>query len=239
MEIAAIKRGLSKNNDGFVQAVFKKRTDSISQLEKNGDILDITLNIKYLVDDFTGLTDIESYKEKYDSLIKTKSYFKENSDLKKLFESENKAVENYYNSIVQIKSDFNFSDSIYARCLSEISYYSKLEKKSGKQTQDMASRILGNIYMLQYTSGDDFYVSNHYNLAIKCYKLCTEAMPESKYAYYQLACAQSLNKNFKAACKTLEKLIGLGFKKKNVLDTEPAFINMKDYKKFVEIMNQL
>jgi hypothetical protein len=237
MQLGAMKKGILMKDSGFIQLNFKKRDDSISKIEKNGNIFETASNIKYLTNDFSGLTDVSGYQEKYANIIKTKAYSEYLNDMQKAFQYEKEEFAAYRATLKEIRQNNGFSDSLYYWCLSKIISFEKQVKKGDKLKQDMAARILGNIFMFQYEMGDGFYQSKQYPLAIKCYKLCVEAMPDNKYVHYQLACALALNQNYLVSCKTLEKLLELGFKNKKALELEPAFANMKENKRFIEILN--
>ena len=239
MELNAIKKGLLPKNEVFIHELFLKRTDTINLLERNGDILETASNLKYLVNDFKGLVDITIFQAKLDSLLKTEEYAENIQELNATLQNEIGKIQKLYLASDQVRWQKSFQDSLYTSWMDETRYYSKLSKKVDKYKQNMAYRILGDIYMIMYEIGDEFYETKNYSAAINCYKVCVGAMPENWYANYKLACSFALNRNHKSSLKSIERLIELGTKKRKFFDSEPAFARLKDDKRFIELMNSL
>lgn len=239
MEFNAMKKNLCLKNDSFIRAQFDRYIKNISILEKNGDVLDVATTIKYLINDFSGLMNISFYEAKFDSVINTKTYIRRTKEVEKIHADEQLLVEKYNSLSREITKSGIFTDSIMYWWVGEAERLKKMENNSNKDKQYMASRLLRNIFNIHIEMGNKFYEAKQYPFAILSFKICCTSVPNIKYSYYALACAQALSENSTAACKTLEKLIELGFKNKKIIESEPAFTAIKNNKRFVSIMKSL
>lgn len=239
MEFNAMKRNLCLKNDTLIQSLFKNYIKEISESEKNNNKIEEVRVFKYLCNDFSALMDISMYKAKLDSIIKTKDYIHQTKEEADIYTSEQKMVDNYYNLSRNLTRLGAFTDSIMYWWIGETNRLKKIEDGSSRGNKYMASRLLRTIFNIHMEQGNKFYENTQYDLAISSFKICCSAAPNIRYAYYYLACTQALNKNSGDACKTLEKLVELGFKNKKVLESEPSFEGLKNKKRFIEIMNSL
>jgi hypothetical protein len=239
MEVNAMKKKLCQLNDSFVRAQFDKQFERITNSEKYEDISETASEIQYLIDEFTDLIDVSNYNLKLDSILKSRTYLERIEKIDGLYEFEEKKINEYYISSQGIKQSKMFTDSIMNWWTNEIRTLGKMKTHKDIDKQNMASRLVNNIFYIQIELGDYLYETSQYPLAIKAYNICCFAKPLSKYACYQLARSQALNKNKLATCKTLEKLLELGFKNKKLLESEPAFNLIRESKRYIAILNHL
>jgi hypothetical protein len=239
LELYAMKKSSIKTNEEFVGKQYRKYTDTISNLQKRDDIIETASNIKYLLNDFKGLVNIEMYKTKHDSIVNSELYKKKKNEEDEVLKSEKNKVNDYYKLALSIRESGEFTDSIYSYWISEININERLQKKGTHYKEYMASHLLTNIYFIQSELGEYFYSKKNYPYSVKCYKLCCLSMPEYKFVLYKLACAQALSKNKKTAYKTIKKLIELGFKDKKALESEPSFIDLKNTNRFKELLDRM
>ena len=183
--------------------------------------------------------DISLYEGKLDSVINTKTYIRRIKEVERIHADEQLLAEEYNSLSRNITKSGIFTDSIMYWWIGEADRLKRMENNSNKDKQYMASRLLRNIFNIHIGLGDRFYETKQYPFAIFSYKICCSSMPNIKYSYYALACAQALSNNSTAACRTLEKLIELGFKNKKSIESEPAFIALKNNKRYLSIIKSL
>ncbi len=236
MELNAMKKNLCQRNDSFINSFFNKQIQAYNYLEKEGDLSETAQVLKYLIHDFSDYKDICSYKTRYDSILNLKEYANRLRELDRIYEYEQQLAEEFYKKSADISRSGVFPDSAFNWWILEIDKFNKQKKHRDPDKQFMAWRSLGNIFNFLIEIGDGFYQRKKYLPAIKCYKLCNLAIPDNRYALYMLASAQAFNKNNNAACKSIEKLIALGFKNKKLLEKNPAFQQLKENKKFISIL---
>ncbi len=235
MTFNAMKKNICIKNDTFIYAQYNMYIENISGLEKDGNIVELATTIKYLINDFSGLMEISLYKAKLDSIINTKKYINRIKEVEKIYDDEQRTVKRYNTS----SRNELYADSIMNWWIWETDKLKSMENQPNKDKQYMASRLLNDIFSIYIELGNKYYETDQFPFAIKSYKICCSAMPNNKYPYYMLACAQAINNNSIAACKTLEKLVALGFKNKKNIESNPAFAKIKENKRFKSIMNRL
>jgi dienelactone hydrolase len=239
MELNAMKKNLCQRNDSFINSFFNKQIQAYNYLEKEGDLSETAQVLKYLIHDFSDYKDISPYKTRYDSILNLKEYANRLRELDRIYEYEQQLAEEFYKKSADISRSGVFPDSAFNWWILEIDKFNKQKKHRDPDKQFMAWRSLGNIFNFLIEIGDGFYQRKKYLPAIKCFKLCNLAIPDNRYALYMLASAQAFNKNNNAACKSIEKLIALGFKNKKLLEKNPAFQQLKENKKFISFLSNI
>jgi tetratricopeptide (TPR) repeat protein len=97
--------------------------------------------------------------------------------------------------------------------------------------------MLVNVVSIE--TGRNYYNIKKYKAASICYRLASIIDPENKNIHFMLAKIYALDNEPAESLRSLEKAIKLGYDNRQSIEKEPAFIPLKNMKRFSEVLNQI
>ncbi len=239
IELQAMKKGYIPEDTVFIKNQFNRQFIYAEQFRRNGELLEAVRNYKYIVCDFKDEEDIQKVYSLIDSLENLKDFRKDSLEWLKLKSDEMKIQGNFINSLQSLNYRVSIPDSVKNWWRNEVRVLYNSEKSSNKHKQYMASRILAYLSLLCYDKGNNYMNLKQYQYACVIYQLLTYIRPESQWTYFYFAKALSFNNKTSESLNALEKAVKYGLNDSELINDEPAFVNLKDKKRFRSIMAKM
>lgn len=239
MELKAMNKGISNNNPGFSDDLFRRYSKKAVSLAEQGELIESVRYYRYIIKDFPDHNTISKIKSRLDSLLLTKNYAKSlktwNNNRSWELEIQSTLLEDFN---VRIRTE-ELPDSIRSWWAGQIKMLKLLETSEDTNKQVIASRVLMLLNIVCYETGRNYSNSKRFKAATICYQLASIVDPENKNNYFLLARTYILNGETNEAFRSLEKAIKAGYNNRKTIEKDSAFITLKNEKRFREMMMQL
>ncbi|HEX8837947.1 MAG TPA: hypothetical protein VF748_13475 [Candidatus Acidoferrum sp.] len=234
--IQAMKKQLEARDQPFIEAQFAKASARAESFEQSADLLSARREYVQIADTFDALVDVTAIRSKAQALAGEKA----------LGEAA-KHEENDFREETQISSD------IVARVLTPPenpenrlqaeedlqSQIAHLRQNAAQEKRPERARVfkraLGDIFVTAMQTGDSLLEGGKFPNAVRDYDLATQAMPDSGWAWGQLAVARTCAGNKKGALASLRRAYELANDKASFrkwLQTEPLFAPLRSMPEF-------
>jgi len=239
MEIQAMNKGLKEKNTGFINSRFLIKKQKAEMLWDKGRLIESVLIYGYLIKDFPRNPSATKIKETLDSLKKTAEYskavknFNRNRTLE--LETQSDLVTILY---TQIRAE-SLPDTVRYLLANKIRLLKNMETGKDSSRQVIASRVRMLVSTICYETGKNLLTVKKYKGATICYQVGVMIDPPNKSMQYQLAKAYAYNNETDKSFVSLEKAIRMGIDSRKLIESEPAFLILKNQKRYVELLKLL
>ena len=242
MEVAAMKRGLRKNDPNLIAALYKNSLERYEHLEEAGEIYYAAEFYKYTAALLDGLTDISEIGEKIFELEKSQKY----KDFSRREEDRYNKEMGYISRFVYVFSLIRNLDpgKIKLKKLVKDLQLDYLLKSAGKKNDvynsAMSRRLLPELVMKGNQEGTKFMEKGDLDRAFYFFEIAARADNTGPVAFYNLACCFALKNKKKEALKNLKLFYELarkkGYTKFSYLETDKDLDSLRREKDFMEIL---
>jgi tetratricopeptide (TPR) repeat protein len=234
-----MRSGTKHNNPEFINTIFEKYLEKAALLSDQGNLSELVRCYKNIIRDFPEPSASLKLQLKMDSLMLTKDYIKslrsENKERLWELEKQNALVEDLN---LRVRTEI-LPDSILNWWTVQIRMLRSLETGRDTNRQNIATRVLMLVNVVSLETGRNYLNIKKYGAASICYRLASITDPENKNIHFMLAKIYALNNETAESLRSLEKAIKLGYENRKSIEKEPAFIPLKNMKRFIEILNEI
>lgn len=224
-------------DDGFVAAQLKRAVSVAEESATKGDVLFAWRQYKQTAATFDGLADVAEIRAKALALAESKpvreALKRERSDF-----AEQERLSSQILGAIEAKGNAEAARSDeqtnFAEGVRDLRERSEKEKKPERAV--VLKRALAGVFVSAFESGDGAMEKKEYRTAASYFSVAAEARPDAEWPLRQLAMAQALDKDRKAAVETLRRIKPVDpaeFQK--WLATEPAFFEMRGRSDFLDL----
>jgi tetratricopeptide (TPR) repeat protein len=239
MEIQAMNAGVKEKNTGFINSRLAIKKLNAETLWKKGKLIESVLQYVYIIKDFPGDPSAAKIKETLDSLKKTAEYLKAVKSFNKNrtleLETQSDIVTILY---AQIRAEA-LPDTVRYLLANKIRLLKNMESGKDSSRQVIASRVRMLVSTICYETGKNLLNVKKYKGATISYQVGVMIDPPNKFMLYQLAKAYAYNNETDKSLVSLEKAIRMGIDNRKIIETEPAFVILKNQKRYIELQKLL
>jgi tetratricopeptide (TPR) repeat protein len=239
MELQAMNKGTKIKNPAFINAQFEKYNRKARLLLKNGKLTESALAFEYLIKDFPNHVTSMKLNETLDSLEKSSGYIKALRNWNKNREWELEMQNNLISKVLKQARAGSLPDSIRISVSSQIKMLRYLETTKDTNNQLTASRVLMLLNTVCFETGRTYFSLKQFKAASICYQVQSMVEPKDNSIQFLLAKVYALDNDTDNSLKSLEKAIKLGFNNRKLIESDPAFLPLKNQKKFRDILMEL
>jgi dienelactone hydrolase len=239
--IQAMKAKREPFDAHFVQEQFKKAQDQATSFEKAGDLLALWRESLQIAATYDSLVDASAIRAKAGTLAKDKAIRdalkREQNDFQEQARLTSEITSHW--AAPQKDEDNPFAeDGESQQQLLRLRQNAEHEKRPDRAR--VSKRALGGVFVSAMESGNSLLEAKSFAAAIHAYDFATQALPESQWAWSQLAVAQALAGKKKAALTSLRRAHDLSADKlafAKWLQTEPAFAVLRSASELQNFMH--
>jgi hypothetical protein len=114
-----------------------------------------------------------------------------------------------------------------------------MESNRDTNNQLIASRVLMLLNSVCFETGRSYIDLKKFKAASICFLVQSMIEPKNNSIQFLLAKTYALDNDTEHSLQSLEKAVKLGYNNRSTIDRDPAFMPLKDQKKFREILMQL
>jgi tetratricopeptide (TPR) repeat protein len=246
--IQAMKKRLEARDQTFIETQFAKARARAESLEQSGNLLYARREYLQIADTFDSLVDVASMRAKAQALAGEKSVreaakreqsdFNEESQLtydivaRLLTPPGHPDPDNRFQSDPYRSDPYQSDQDLQSQIL-------RLRQSASQEKRPERARVfkraLGGVFVSAMETGDSLLEQKKFQNAIRDYELATEAMPDSAWAWGQLAVARTCAGMKKGALSSLRKAYELANDKASFwkwLQTEPLLAPLRSMPEF-------
>lgn len=239
--IQAMKKQVEPRDQSFIEAQFQKARARADSFEQSGNSLNARREYLQIADTFDSLMDVASIRTKAQALAEEKSVREavkhEQNDFKEESQLSSDIVGRVLNPqdspASRLPSDTYPSEQDLQSQITHLRQSATQEKRPEKAR--VFKRALGDVFVTAMQAGDSLLEQKKFQNAIRDYEFATEAMPDSAWAWGQLAVARACAGKTKEALASLRKAYELSNDKDSFrkwLQTEPLFAPLRSTPEF-------
>ena len=242
LETNAMRNDLIKINEKLIleiQSKYKKEKDSLSKNTPNYHLYQI--NNKYL-NYLSDLVDVSPYKKETRRIYQSDEFKSELLEIDHITQMEREYQQTFNKEFRQI-SLTAFQEDYPVKPLS----WWKNEVKKLQPALDalltledeMSKRLLNFLLLVSWEEYQNYYKQERYTTAIKFIEISELVGPDEAWVNYLLAKAYAQVGNKNQALKQLNEAVTKGFINSEAIENEKAFEEIKQDKKFKEIVEKM
>ena len=171
--------------------------------------------------------------ETLDSLEKSSGYIKALRNWNKNREWELEMQNNLISKVLKQARAGSLPDSIRISVSSQIKMLRYLETTKDTNNQLAASWVLMLLNTVCFETGRTYFSLKQFKAASICYQVQSMVEPKDNSIQFLLAKVYALDNDTDNSLKSLEKAIKLGFNNRKLIESDPAFLPLKNQKKFL------
>lgn len=239
--IQAMKKQLESLDQNFIEAQFAKARARAESFEQSGDLLNARREYLQIADTFDSLVNVDSIRAKAQALAEEKSVREAAKREQNDFKEESQFSSNIVARVLnppdnpgnRYQSGPNQSEQDLQSQIAHLRQSAAQEKRTEKAR--VLKRALGDVFVTAMQTGDSLMEEKKIQNAIRDYDLATQAMPDSAWAWGQLAVARACAGKKKEALASLRKAYELSNDKASFskwLQTEPLLAALRSTPEF-------
>jgi predicted esterase len=234
--IQAMKTKREPLDASFVQEQFRKVQDRANSFETAGDPLALWREYVQIAATYDSLVDVSSIPAKAEALPKDKAAHDALKREQNDFYEQARLTSEIISRLAAPQRDEDnplLEDRESQQQLLRLRQNAEHEKRPDRAR--VFKRALGGVFVSTMESGNSLLEAKNFPAAIRAYDFATQALPESPWAWSQLATAQALAGRKKDALTSLRRAHELSLDKSafaNWLQTEPAFTALRSSPEF-------
>jgi len=239
MEIQAMKTGSKEKNTVFINSQFAVKKQKAEMLWKKGKLIESALLYGYIIKDFPLDPSTAKIKETLDNLKKTPEYLKA---LKSFNKNRTLEMETQSDLVTLLYTQIRVEalpDTVRYILANKIRLLKNMESGKDSSRQVIASRVRMLVSTVCYETGKNLLSVKKYKGAAVCYQVGVMIDPPNKSMQFQLAKAYAYNNETDKSIESLEKAIRLGYNNRKSIESDPAFLILKNQKRYMELLKPL
>lgn len=239
--IQAMKKQMEARDQNFIEAKFTKARARAESLEQSGDWLNARREYLQIADTFDSLVDVASIRAKAQALGEEESVREAAKHEQNDFKEESRLSSDIVARVLappdtlgnRVPSD-TYQSEPYRSEQDLQSQIVQLRQNAAHEKRSERARVykraLGDVFVTAMQAGDSLLEAKKFQDAIRDYDLAIQAMPDSAWAWRQLAVASACAGIKKEALSSLRKAYELSNDKlsfRKWLDTEPLLASLR------------
>lgn len=235
--LEAMKRQVLAKDETFIDERFRAELNEADKLRAEQQLIDSLSAYSYIAQSFGSLRDTTLVARKAEEL-------RNSSELKKQLQLESDLIRRQAQETSDIRAlwmkppqpDEMLTSRAEAR--NKISEWrKKKDAEIDSRDRRLARRVLTSLRIGSFEDAAGAMRTKNYLTAIADLELVRAVEPQASNPAYELARAQALNKDKKAALQTLTEAVELGFKDFERLKTDPAFAALAADTRFQKLLS--
>ena len=234
--IQAMKKQLEARDQTFIETQFAKARVRAESLESSGDLLNARREYLQIADTFDSLVDVASIRAKAQALAEEKAVREaakhEQNDFKEESQLSSDLVAHLLTPPDKPASRYQSDQDLESQIM-HLRQNAAQEKHAERVR--IYKRALGDVFVTAMQTGDSLLEVKEFQNAIRDYEFATQAMPDSAWAWGQLAVAQASAGIKKEALSSLRRAYELANDKPSFwkwVQTEPHFAPLRSMPEF-------
>ena len=234
--IQALKKQLEARDQTFIEAQFAKARARAESLEQSGDLLDARREYLQIADTFDSLVDVASMRTKAQKLERVRAVREGAKHEQNDFKEETQLAADLVARVLtppdnpenRLQSDQDLQAQI-------VHLRQNAEQEKRPERARVFKRALGDVFVTTMQTGDSLQEEKKFQNAIRDYEFATQAMPDSAWAWEQLAVARTCAGKKKEALASLRKAYELANDKPSFwkwVQTEPQLAPLRSMPEF-------
>jgi tetratricopeptide (TPR) repeat protein len=245
MEINAIKKGLKEKNEALAADLYKKALDRAKHLEQSKNIFFAVSAYEAAEKLFSGLVDINEFKNKTLQLKNSKEFKQFQKEEKRREKKDSEFVRIFIRVMAILKNttsaDLPRLETVFREL--KIRSLQKEADKTGKNTNKydaaLAQRLLKDLTLNMSRQGRAYLQKGDYRRAALFFEIAERAGNERPNLIYNLACVYSLAGNKKKALNYLGQAVKKGFNDLELIKKDKDLDFIRNEKEFKEIIREI
>jgi len=234
MQLEAYKKGLAKKNDKNIESSYNSYYKKARELESADKLVYAQEAYKRIIKNFNFYYQLDSIRDKLNTLRVNKSLLKEKKELKGIFEEETSLtkmfMDRFYVDIEKANPKLKWWDS-------EINKLKKQEKTSDNNKKKMLNRLQYKIFATAIEKVNLGEVVKNSYQAIFCYDICILVYPSYYFPYFKQIENYIKQNNEDMAIHYLERMLNSGYDDLNAIREYKAFEGLKNNERFKALIN--
>ncbi|RPI29628.1 MAG: hypothetical protein EHM61_00955 [Acidobacteria bacterium] len=253
MDLQAMKSGLKKRDDSFLDQQFQSRRAQATSLEAEGKLWEAWLAWRSLSLDFAGLKEVGETGVKATALSENKKVRERRKELADIAQAQQRREQELLRARAILErpqqasllgQDEDRQEEFTGGAATELwRLVSQMKKQMERTVYDreriLSQRVLDGFYIGSIYYGRDLLERKDYAPAAVVLEICTEIRPKTAGLLFDLARAQAALRSKKKALSTLEKAIEAGFKDRDRLKTTPEFESLQKEDRYQQLIARL
>ncbi len=204
--IQAMRNNREPRGENFILSELEKLSSVAEKDVAGGDVLSARRKYKQIAATYDGIADVTAFRAKADEISRTKAFqdalkkerndFADQERLSSQILGELQARENL--EAPRSQDQTNVTDDVR-----DLRIRSEKEKKPDRAV--VLKRALAGVFIGAIETGNDALEKKDYRSAARYFSAAVEAKPDAEWPLRQLAIAQALDKDRKAAIETLKR----------------------------------
>ena len=235
--IQAMKKQLEARDQTFIEAEFAKARARAESFEQSGDLLSAWREYLQIADTFDSLVDVASIRTHAQALAGEKAVLEATKHEKNDFKEESQLTADIVARLLTPPDNRFQSDQDLQSQILHLRQNAAQEKRPQKVR--VLKRALGDVFVTAMQNGDSRLEEMKYEGAIRDYEFATQAMPDSGWAWGQLAVARTCAGIKKEALASLRRAYELANDKASFwkwLHTEPCLAQLRSMPEFQSLL---
>ncbi len=240
--IQAMKKQLEARDQSFIDAQLQKARARAESLEQSGDLLNARREYLQIADTFDSLVDVASIRAKAQGLGEEKSVReaakREQNDFREESQLSSDLVARVLTPPESAENRFQSDQDLQSQ-IAHLRENAVKEKRPERLR--VYKRALGDVFVTAMQTGDSLLEGKKFQDAIRDYDLATQALPDSAWAWSQLAVARACAGSKKEALSSLRKAYELSNDKPSFrkwLETEPLLAPLRSTPEFQSLQKE-
>lgn len=234
--IQAMKRQLESRDQTFIEAQFAKARARAESLEQSGDLFNAWREYVQIANTFDSLVDVAAMRTKAEVLAGEKAVREAAKHEENEFKEETQITSGI---VARVLSPLENPDNRFQADEDLQSQIMHLRQNAAEEKRPERARVykraLGGVFVTAMQTGDALLEEKKFQNAIRDYEFATQVMPDSAWAWGQLALARTCAGKKKEALASLRKAYELANDKASFwkwVQTETRFAPLRSLPEF-------
>jgi tetratricopeptide (TPR) repeat protein len=246
LEISAIKRGLKEGDSVLINEVYSNFMEKVKRLNESGNMYFAVKNSKAYALLFQGLKEKEEAGASFNEMLGQLSQKKQYKKFVKEETKRNKKELQYIGQFISVFSSIEGGQKSLRGLPNiirglQLKSLLKIARKDGQVYESaMAKRLLAELSIKGYRKGmENMAKTTDYERAVIFLEIASRSSDKNYVAYYNLACAYSLNGKKKKALENLKLSVEKGFRDIEHIQNDPQLDLIKKEEEFKKIISSI
>jgi len=228
--IQSMRAKREPRDDGFISAQLNAAVSLAERQNANGELLSAWRQYKQIAETYEGISNVAPFKAKAEELARQKSVQDSLKRERNDFEDQ-QTVSGQILGALQAKnnSDAPRSEAEPSVALDVRGLRQRAENEKSPERAVVLKRALAGVFIGAIEAGNDELNKKEYGSAARYFSVAAEARPDAEWPLRQLAMAQALGNERKAAIETLKRAKSKAHDAEEFVrwvQNEPAFQNL-------------
>jgi len=239
INLQTMKKKIIALDTAYFSFCSKNVKNLVNSLVTSGKQYDAARYLRYAIRDFSGEPVARDLTRSLTAIEQSQDYKGSSLEWNNIASQERVRNENYMSMLGKLPSSGSVPDTAAAWWRKEIGSLVMMKDNVNPRKSQMASRLLNFISILCSEQGTSFFRQKKYDFSVFLFKVCTLSDSENKNNYYNLARSLSGSDKKQEAIEALSKAYEHGLNSRKTVETEPAFINIRNDERYKSLLMKM